>query len=50
MKREGKEDKTKKEYNTPHLKVYGDIRVITGTVGKRGSPDGGGPGAKKTSI
>jgi len=39
----------KKAYGTPSLKVYGNIRVLTGT-GSMGNPlDGGGGGSNKTA-
>jgi len=37
-----KKDKTaKKKYAPPALKVYGTVRELTRTVGRKGSRDGG---------
>lgn len=36
---------TKKPYQPPQLKVYGDIKTITASVAVEGNPDGAGPDA-----
>jgi len=40
--------KIKKNYRTPRLTVYGNLKKITQTVGHTGSLDGGGGSTKKT--
>ena len=31
----------KKPYHRPRLRVYGDLRTLTQTIGPKGAPDGG---------
>jgi hypothetical protein len=44
----GEGAKGKKEYAAPALVVYGDIRMITQSVGRTGVMDGAGPPNSKT--
>jgi hypothetical protein len=39
---------SKKPYQKPKLKVYGNVEVLTGTVNNMGQLDGGGGGANRT--
>ena len=38
----------KNPYEQPQLQVYGDLRNITQSMGKKGAKDGGGPPTDKT--
>jgi hypothetical protein len=40
--------KSKRPYRSPVLHVYGNIRAITGAVGKTGANDGGKGNMKRT--
>jgi hypothetical protein len=46
------EHETKKQYHTPEVIVYGDIREITKNAGAKGNLDGGGGSAAgpKTGV
>jgi hypothetical protein len=40
----------KKPYQSPELKVYGDLTAITSNVGGTGKQDGSGTGKTKTGL
>jgi hypothetical protein len=41
-------DQAKKEYSSPKLTIYGDIRTLTQAVGMNGMLDGGGIGMRRS--
>jgi hypothetical protein len=41
-------DRAKKEYSSPKLTIYGDIRTLTQVVGTHGNSDGGNPPMHKS--